>query len=144
MSNSGQTSEVTPQILLRAYSIGMFPMAEGADDPTLFWVDPDLRGIFVRGSGPQTISGTAYSGTFGAKQADAVGPHTHGFDDFYKSSSLTKTNDNDRTDAQTIRMINVSIVETDASEPNTTNSQSPAGTTETRPANIALLYCIKI
>ncbi len=46
MSNSGQTSEVTPQILLRAYSIGMFPMAEGADDPTLFWVDPDLRGIF--------------------------------------------------------------------------------------------------
>ena len=46
MSNSGQTSEVTPQVLLRAYSIGMFPMAEGADDPTLFWVDPDLRGIF--------------------------------------------------------------------------------------------------
>jgi leucyl/phenylalanyl-tRNA--protein transferase len=46
MSNSGQTSEITPQILLRAYSIGMFPMAEGADDPTLFWVDPDLRGIF--------------------------------------------------------------------------------------------------
>jgi leucyl/phenylalanyl-tRNA--protein transferase len=46
MSNSGQTAEITPQILLRAYSIGMFPMAEGADDPTLFWVDPDLRGIF--------------------------------------------------------------------------------------------------
>lgn len=37
---------ITPQVLLRAYSIGMFPMAEGADDPTLFWVDPELRGIF--------------------------------------------------------------------------------------------------
>jgi leucyl/phenylalanyl-tRNA--protein transferase len=46
MSNSGQTAEITPQILLRAYSIGMFPMAEGADDPTLFWVDPEMRGIF--------------------------------------------------------------------------------------------------
>jgi leucyl/phenylalanyl-tRNA--protein transferase len=46
MSTSGQTAEITPQILLRAYSIGMFPMAEGAEDPTLFWVDPDLRGVF--------------------------------------------------------------------------------------------------
>ncbi len=37
---------ITPQILLRAYSIGVFPMSEGADDPTLFWVDPPERGIF--------------------------------------------------------------------------------------------------
>lgn len=32
-------------MLLRAYSIGMFPMAESADDPEIFWVEPDLRGI---------------------------------------------------------------------------------------------------
>ena len=38
--------EITPQILLRAYSIGMFPMAESADDPSLFWVDPEQRGVF--------------------------------------------------------------------------------------------------
>ena len=37
---------ITPQILLRAYAIGLFPMAEGADDPTLFWLDPEQRGIF--------------------------------------------------------------------------------------------------
>ena len=37
---------VTPDLLLRAYSIGVFPMAESADDPTLFWVDPPERGIF--------------------------------------------------------------------------------------------------
>lgn len=36
---------ITPDILLRAYSIGLFPMAEGADDPGLFWVDPEKRGI---------------------------------------------------------------------------------------------------
>jgi len=30
---------------LRAYSIGLFPMAESADDPEIFWVEPELRGI---------------------------------------------------------------------------------------------------
>jgi len=38
--------EITPDILLRAYSIGLFPMAENADDPNLYWVDPEARGIF--------------------------------------------------------------------------------------------------
>lgn len=37
---------ITPQVLLRAYAAGLFPMAESADDPDLFWVDPDERGIF--------------------------------------------------------------------------------------------------
>ncbi|HTI88151.1 MAG TPA: leucyl/phenylalanyl-tRNA--protein transferase, partial [Alphaproteobacteria bacterium] len=32
-------------ILLRTYAAGIFPMAESADDPTLFWVDPDRRGV---------------------------------------------------------------------------------------------------
>jgi leucyl/phenylalanyl-tRNA--protein transferase len=31
--------------LLRAYAAGIFPMAESADDPELFWVDPVQRGI---------------------------------------------------------------------------------------------------
>ncbi|HUC09036.1 MAG TPA: leucyl/phenylalanyl-tRNA--protein transferase [Stellaceae bacterium] len=36
---------LTPEILLAAYAAGVFPMAESADDPELFWVDPDHRGI---------------------------------------------------------------------------------------------------
>lgn len=36
---------ITPDVLLRAYSIGLFPMAESADDPELFWVEPEIRGI---------------------------------------------------------------------------------------------------
>jgi leucyl/phenylalanyl-tRNA--protein transferase len=36
---------LTPEILLRAYQAGIFPMAESADDPELFWVDPKRRGI---------------------------------------------------------------------------------------------------
>jgi leucyl/phenylalanyl-tRNA--protein transferase len=37
--------DVTPDMLLRAYSIGLFPMADSADDPELFWVEPEIRGV---------------------------------------------------------------------------------------------------
>ncbi len=37
--------EITPQVLLKAYACGIFPMAESADDPGMFWVEPELRGI---------------------------------------------------------------------------------------------------
>lgn len=46
MARARDRLEITPEILLRAYSIGLFPMAENADDPALFWVDPEERGIF--------------------------------------------------------------------------------------------------
>jgi leucyl/phenylalanyl-tRNA--protein transferase len=46
MSRSIDPFDITPQILLKAYSIGLFPMAEDADDLTLFWMDPKERGIF--------------------------------------------------------------------------------------------------
>ena len=41
----GRNPEITVDILLRAYSVGLFPMADAADDPELFWVEPELRGI---------------------------------------------------------------------------------------------------
>jgi leucyl/phenylalanyl-tRNA--protein transferase len=37
--------EITPQVLLKAYACGIFPMAESADDPELYWVEPELRGV---------------------------------------------------------------------------------------------------
>ena len=37
---------LTPEILLSAYTHGIFPMSESRDDPELFWVDPERRGIF--------------------------------------------------------------------------------------------------
>ena len=36
---------LTPEIVLRAYAVGLFPMAEQRDDPTLYWIDPEVRGI---------------------------------------------------------------------------------------------------
>ena len=37
--------DLTPEVLLKAYACGIFPMAENADDPALFWIDPPKRGI---------------------------------------------------------------------------------------------------
>jgi leucyl/phenylalanyl-tRNA--protein transferase len=36
---------LTPEILLRAYANGVFPMADSADDPDVYWVQPQIRGI---------------------------------------------------------------------------------------------------
>jgi leucyl/phenylalanyl-tRNA---protein transferase len=36
---------ITPQVLLKAYSAGIFPMAESADDPALYWIEPEERGV---------------------------------------------------------------------------------------------------
>ena len=37
--------EITPEVLLKAYACGIFPMAESAEDPTLYWIEPERRGI---------------------------------------------------------------------------------------------------
>jgi leucyl/phenylalanyl-tRNA--protein transferase len=44
-SRDNVSAEITPEVLLRAYACGIFPMAESADDPTLFWVEPEQRGV---------------------------------------------------------------------------------------------------
>jgi len=46
MSRLNAPYAITPHLLLRAYSIGLFPMAESADDDQLYWVDPERRAIF--------------------------------------------------------------------------------------------------
>ncbi len=46
MTHKEAKAELHPELLLRAYAAGLFPMSEGADDPELFWVDPELRGVF--------------------------------------------------------------------------------------------------
>src|SRR3954452_18292401 len=37
--------EITPEVLLKAYACGIFPMAESADDNALYWIEPEQRGI---------------------------------------------------------------------------------------------------
>lgn len=88
---------------------------------------PDLRGIFVRGSGDQTISGTAYSKAFALKETDSFKAHTHTVADENFAATSTPGG------AVIINQV----------FGNQTRTTSSTGDTETRPANIALLYCIK-
>ena len=60
------TPRLTPEILLRAYAEGLFPMAERRGDPTLYWVSPDKRGIIPLDAFhvPRRLARTARSGAF--------------------------------------------------------------------------------
>jgi leucyl/phenylalanyl-tRNA--protein transferase len=60
---------LTPEVLLKAYACGIFPMAENADDPALFWIDPEERGIIpldafhVPARLARTVRGTRFTVT---------------------------------------------------------------------------------
>ncbi|MDP2731889.1 MAG: leucyl/phenylalanyl-tRNA--protein transferase [Hoeflea sp.] len=41
----GAHLRITPELLLRAYASGLFPMADSADDPEIYWVEPEMRGV---------------------------------------------------------------------------------------------------
>jgi leucyl/phenylalanyl-tRNA--protein transferase len=60
---------ITPEMLLQAYRAGIFPMAERRDDPNLFWVSPDARGIFPldRFHLPRRLARTVRSDRFTVK-----------------------------------------------------------------------------
>src|SRR3954465_15399376 len=68
-SRDSASSEITPEVLLRAYACGIFPMAESADDPTLFWVEPELRGVIpldgfrIASRLPRTVRSDAFTVT---------------------------------------------------------------------------------
>ena len=42
---SAPADEITPDILLRAYAMGIFPMSDGREDPQIHWIDPRRRGV---------------------------------------------------------------------------------------------------
>jgi len=60
------TPKLTPEILLRAYAEGLFPMAERRGDPTLYWVSPEKRGIIPLDGFyvPHRLARTVRSGQF--------------------------------------------------------------------------------
>ena len=39
------TSRLSPELVLRAYACGIFPMAESRGRSGVFWVDPEVRGV---------------------------------------------------------------------------------------------------
>jgi len=99
---------------------------------------PDLRGIFVRGSGSQTISGVTYNKTFSAKEGDAfqnfTGTITTAIDLLGGTGAFAAG-----SAGSSLRPTGTATTRGVTFDPSTVARTS----TETRPANIALLYCIK-
>ena len=60
------TNRLTPEILLRAYAEGLFPMAERRDAPLLYWVSPEKRGIIPLDAFhvPRRLARTVRAGPF--------------------------------------------------------------------------------
>ena len=58
--------DLNPLLLLRAYAMGIFPMAESADSDELFWFDPERRGILPLDSFhvPRRLRRTVRQGRF--------------------------------------------------------------------------------
>lgn len=129
----------------------------GAGDGSTTFTLPDLRGYFVRGSG--TNSDGVAAGTFGAKQADGLISHTHSgttgndspdhthqqrlLSTFYTGANVWPRGTDYHPGTESNAAMNTNGASTRHQHPFTTSSQSPAGDTETRPRNIAMLYCIK-
>ena len=79
--------EITPELMLRAYRAGLFPMAEARDSPRLYWLDPEMRGVLpldgfhlprrlartVLGATFQVSCDTDFAGTIGRCAAPAPG-----------------------------------------------------------------------
>jgi microcystin-dependent protein len=109
----------------------------GAGDGSTTFNLPDLRGIFVRGSGSQTISGITYDKTFAAKEGDAMQGHQHAVTHnalFAVAGNAYQGGAGAILNAATIQVGN----------PTTDGANgTPRTASETRPANIAMLYCIK-
>jgi leucyl/phenylalanyl-tRNA--protein transferase len=58
--------EITPDLLLQAYRIGVFPMGERRDDPKLYWLDPRQRAVLPLDSFhlPRRLARTVRAGHF--------------------------------------------------------------------------------
>jgi leucyl/phenylalanyl-tRNA--protein transferase len=66
---------LTPDLLLRAYAEGLFPMAERRDDPALYWVSPERRGIIPLDGFhvPHRLARTVRAGRFSLTSDTAFG-----------------------------------------------------------------------
>ena len=66
MKSGSSKIDITADVLLKAYSCGIFPMAESADDDELFWIEPKHRGIIPLDQVhvPKRLARTIRSGKF--------------------------------------------------------------------------------
>ena len=68
-------SGLSPELLLQAYAVGLFPMAKAREDDTLYWVEPEARGVLPLGAlhVPRRLARTIRHGTFAIRIDTAFG-----------------------------------------------------------------------
>lgn len=68
-------TSITPELLLRAYAAGIFPMAERRDSETLMWISPEQRGLIPldRFHVPARLARTVRSDRFEVRVDTAFG-----------------------------------------------------------------------
>ncbi|PYD76869.1 leucyl/phenylalanyl-tRNA--protein transferase [Novacetimonas pomaceti] len=66
MTGQGEVVEITPDLMIRAYAVGLFPMAPDADATELEWYDPPMRGVLPLDAFhvPRRLYRTVMSGRF--------------------------------------------------------------------------------
>lgn len=105
---------------------------------------PDTRGVFIRGSGSQTINGQTYSTTLGAKQNDATQRNGLSLTDPGHSHNLKVADSGSATsEARPDRPSGTFNHNSGYVSSSTTGITINDGDGETRPANVALKYCIQ-
>jgi hypothetical protein len=107
----------------------------GVGDGSTTFALPDLRGYFVRGQGTNS-DGTA-AGTFGAKQADAFQGHIHYFQGGFSNGG------DEHDGGNRINYWGQDPSGATGGPIGDGTNGTPRTAAETRPRNIALLYCIK-
>ena len=96
---------------------------------------PNLSGLFIRGAGTQTSGGITYSaGTIGTIQADNFQGHEHSYGGTAVSNTFAGGSGSGLTGS----------AKTTTSEITDGTNGTPRYGTETRPVNLAMVYCIKI
>ena len=73
MESTDHRLNITPQLLLKAYSCGLFPMADSADDPEIYWVEPEFRGVIPMDQFhiPKSLAKTIRQGRFEIRENTA-------------------------------------------------------------------------
>lgn len=111
----------------------------GAGDGVTTFNVPNLQGYFLRGSGTSAIDPDSPR-SVGTSQTDAFKSHTH------TDSGHTHTYDKPNSDSQALGGSGSNYLRTSVSSVATGTGQAniqATGGVETRPTNVAVLYCIK-
>lgn len=129
-ANGSAVSRTTYATLFAAIGV-----TYGTGDGSTTFTLPDLRGYFVRGAG--TNSDATASGTFGAKQANSIVDHTHNDSTYSFTGGAVVTN------AYQVYSSGNALTSVTGTSPARAVNAPNNGGTETRPNNIAMLYCVK-